>query len=100
MKTQVWTVVEVLKMNHMTTALEKQARFYMGDITGIDVEDKSDLSTLYNKKGNVIRKSTYLGLKTDLTFPVEYPLTLDNGTVIEQGYFVVSKEEVEENFIE
>lgn len=100
MKTQVWTIVEVQKLNHKTNALERQARFYMGDITGIDIETKSDLSTLHNKKGEVSRKSTFLGLKTNITFPIEFPLTLDCGKVIESGYFVASKEELEDNLIE
>lgn len=96
---EVWTVVEIQKLNNKTNALEKQARFYKGDITSVDIESKFDLSTLHNKKGEVSRKAVFLGLKTNPIFPIEYPLVLDCGNVIEQGYFVANKE-IEEESIE
>lgn len=58
----------------------KEHRFYSVDIRNISFKEDDRFRSIYNKR----KECALLGVVNNLSFPVHYPIYLENGNVIDK----------------
>jgi len=77
----VYQIVEITEEKTICDFV-KELFFYHGDLSNVDILTDERFKEVKGKRKNCV----FLGIKRNIEFPINYPLILDNNTIINDIY--------------